>query len=105
MEIKIPAASITEVFKRRIGLLLLLMILTKRTVPARAFWRGTPQAAATAPAPPLQMKTVANLDVDFARVQIVSSAEGKTVVEQNAAIGNVDGLQIGGEFLAKLLAE
>jgi len=62
-------------------------------------------AAATAPAPPLQMKTVANLDVDFARVQVVSSAESKTVVEQDAAIGNVDGLQVGGEFVAELLAE
>ena len=51
------------------------------------------------------MKTVANLDVGFARVQVVSSAESKTVVEQNAAIGNVDGLHIGGESLAKLLTE
>jgi hypothetical protein len=51
------------------------------------------------------MKTVANLDVDFARVQVVSSAEGEAVVEQDAAVGDIDGLQVYGEFVAKLFAE
>src|SRR6267378_3122176 len=105
MEIKIPAASITDVFLRRIGLLLLLMILTKRAVAARACWRRAPQAATTAPAPPLQMKTVANLDVEFARVQVVSSAESKTVVEQDAAIGDVQRLNVYRELLTETLSE
>src|SRR5712692_7519219 len=55
----------------------------------RNLLEAAPQAAATALAPPLQMKTVANLDVEFARVQVVSSAESKTVVEQDTAIGDV----------------
>jgi hypothetical protein len=44
---------------------------------------------------PSVMKPVANLDKDFARIQIVCSAEGEAVVEQDAAVGYVDSLQIG----------
>jgi hypothetical protein len=66
---------------------------------------AAPQAAATALAPPLQMKTVANLDVEFARVQVVSSAESKTVVEQDAAIGDVQRLNVYRELLTETLSQ
>jgi len=33
------------------------------------------------------------------------AAESKAVVQENAAIGNVNGLQVGGESFAKLLDE
>jgi len=56
-------------------------------------------------APPLQMETVANLDVEFARVQVVSSAEGKAVVEQDAAIGDVQRLNVYRELLTETLSE
>ena len=64
-----------------------------------------PGAADTTLRPPLEMKTVANLDVEFARIQIVSSAESKTVVEENAAIGDVQGLNVYGEPLTETLSQ
>ena len=51
------------------------------------------------------MKAVAQLNEDFARIEIVRAAEGEAVVEQHAAVGDVDGLKIDGEALAKLPAE
>src|SRR5438034_11611444 len=51
------------------------------------------------------MKTVAHLDVEFARIQVVSSAESKTVVEENAAIGDVQGLNVYGEPLTETLSQ
>ena len=51
------------------------------------------------------MKAIAQLDEHFARLEKVRAAEGEAVVEQHAAIGDVDGLQIDGEALAELLAE
>ena len=51
------------------------------------------------------MKTVANLDVEFARVQVVGAAEGKAVVEQDAAIGDVQRLNVYRELLAETLSQ
>src|SRR2546429_5501493 len=51
------------------------------------------------------VKAIAQLDEHFARLEKVRAAEGEAVVEQHAAIGDVDGLQIDGEALAELLAE
>ena len=41
------------------------------------------------------METVAHLDKNFARIQIVSAAKRKTIVEEDAAVGYIDSLQIG----------
>jgi hypothetical protein len=38
------------------------------------------------------VKTIAQLREDFARIQVVDTAEGKTVVQEHASIGDVDGL-------------
>ena len=38
---------------------------------------------------PSVMKPVANLDQDFARIQIMRSAKGEAVIQQNAAICDV----------------
>src|SRR5260370_27746849 len=35
----------------------------------------------------------------------MSAAEGEAVVEQDAAVGDVDGLQVDGKFVAELFAE
>ena len=51
------------------------------------------------------MKTVANLDVEFARVQVVGAAEGKAVVEQDAAIGDVQRLNVYRELLTETLSQ
>lgn len=51
------------------------------------------------------MKTVAHLRVEFARVQVVSSAESKTIVEQDAAVGDVQGLNVYGKLLTKTLSQ
>src|SRR5437016_273414 len=68
-------------------------------------WRGLPSSGPPRLSPPLQMKTVAHLDVEFARIQVVSSAESKTVVEENAAIGDVQGLNVYGEPLTETLSQ
>src|SRR6059036_2203873 len=51
------------------------------------------------------VKTIAQLDEKFARIEIVRSAEGEAVVEEHAAVGDVDGLEVDGEALSELLAE
>ena len=51
------------------------------------------------------METVAHLDKNFARIQVVGAAKGKAVVEQDAAVGGVDGLQVERELLAETLAQ
>ena len=51
------------------------------------------------------MKAVAHLDEDFARVEVVSAAEGEAVVKKHAAIGDIDGLDVNGEALAEILAK
>lgn len=51
------------------------------------------------------MKAVAQLDEELARIDIVRAAEGKAVVEKHAAVGDVDGLEIHREALAKFPAE
>ncbi len=51
------------------------------------------------------MKPVAQLDKDFPRIQIVSAAERKAVVQQNPPIGNIDSLDAQRESIAELLAE
>lgn len=38
------------------------------------------------------VKTIAQLREDFARIQVVDTAEGKAVVQEDASIGDVDGL-------------
>ena len=47
------------------------------------------------------MKAVAQLNKDFARVDIVRAAEGEAVVEEHSAIGDVERLKAGGEPFAK----
>jgi hypothetical protein len=66
---------------------------------------GSSTSATTALAPPLQMETVAHLRVEFARIQVVSSAECKTIVEQDAAIGDVQGLNVYRKLLTETLSE
>src|SRR5260370_40061310 len=51
------------------------------------------------------VETVAQLHKKFARIQVVGAAEGEAVVEEDAAVGDVDRLQVDGEFVAELLAE
>src|SRR5260370_38576670 len=51
------------------------------------------------------METIAQLDKDFPRIQEVGAAESETVVEQDAVVGDVYGLQVGGEFFAETFAE
>lgn len=51
------------------------------------------------------MKAIARLDEDFARFEKMRATEGEAIVEQHAAIGDVDGLQIDRQALAELLAE
>src|SRR5258706_3653025 len=60
-----------------------------------------------APRPPLPsvVETVANLYKDFARIQVVRPAESKTIVEEDASIGDIDRLYICGEPFAEALAQ
>ncbi len=51
------------------------------------------------------METIAQLDENFARVQVVRSAKSKTIVEEDAAVGDVDALQVEGESFTETLAK
>jgi hypothetical protein len=46
------------------------------------------------------VETVAQLNKDFAWIDVMSATESKTVDEEGAAVGNVDGVNIGGEAFA-----
>src|SRR5437879_8756231 len=48
------------------------------------------------------VKAIAQLDEHFARLEKVRAAEGEAVVEQHAAIGDVDGLQRSEEHTSEL---
>src|SRR4029077_20396832 len=54
---------------------------------------------------PSVIKAIANLRKNLARIQIVRSAKGKAVVQQYAAVCDVDSLDIYGETLPKVLAD
>ena len=51
------------------------------------------------------METAAQLDKKFARIQVVSAPKGKTVVEQDAAVGDVHRLNVYREPFAETLAQ
>src|SRR3979490_2689512 len=51
------------------------------------------------------VETIAQLDKDFSRIEKMRAPEGETVVEEDAAVGDIDGLQVSGESFAKTLAE
>jgi len=51
------------------------------------------------------METVAQLDKNFPRIQVVRASKGKAVVEQHAAIGDVQSLNVQREALAETLPE
>ncbi len=51
------------------------------------------------------VKTVPQLDKNFARIQVVRSAKRKTIVEQDAPVGDVDALQVDGESFPETFAE
>src|SRR4029077_9437497 len=57
------------------------------------------------PTHPSIMETVAQFDIDFARVVPMETAEGLAVVEIHAAVGHVQGVQRGGNALTEVLAE
>ena len=54
---------------------------------------------------PSVVETIAQLDEYFARVEVVRAAEGEAVVEEDAAVGDVDNLEVCGEAFAEILAE
>ena len=51
------------------------------------------------------VETVANLDEEFARIQVMSAAEGKAVVEQHPAVGDIDALNVDRESFAETFPE
>ena len=51
------------------------------------------------------METVAQLDKNFPRIQVVRASKGKAVVERHPAIGDVQGLNVQREALAETLPE
>ena len=53
---------------------------------------------------PLVVKAIANLDKDFAGIQIVRSAECEAVIQKNAAICDVETLNIHRKTLAEALS-
>ena len=51
------------------------------------------------------METVAQLDKKFSRIQVVRAAKRKAVVEQDTAIGDVQGFKVESEALAETFTE
>ena len=61
--------------------------------------------AATTESVTLVVETVTNLDQDFTRVQVVRPAESEAVIQQDAAICDVDPLDVYGEIFAEAFAD
>ena len=51
------------------------------------------------------METIAHLDEEFARIQVVGAAKGETVVEEDAAVGEVQSLNVYGEAFAEAFSK
>src|SRR5437899_5862942 len=51
------------------------------------------------------VEAIAHLDKDFARFEIVRAAKSEAVVEQHAAVGDVNGLKVDGEALAEIFSD
>ena len=51
------------------------------------------------------VKSVANLKQDFTGVQVVRSTEGETVIQQHAAVCDINPLKVYRQSLAKTLAD
>src|SRR5579863_6335056 len=51
------------------------------------------------------VEAVAEFNINFARVVPVESTEGDAVIEFDAAVGDVDGVERGGDALAEIFAE
>ena len=51
------------------------------------------------------MEPVANLDKEFARVQVVGAAESEAIVEQDATIGNVQRFSVERKLLTEALSK
>ncbi len=51
------------------------------------------------------MEAVAQLDEELPRVEKVRSAKCEAVVEQNAAVGDIDGAHGDGQALAEIFAQ
>jgi hypothetical protein len=54
---------------------------------------------------PSIVESVAQLDIDFARVIPMKSSEGLTVVQFDATVGHVQGVQGGGDTLPEVFAK
>src|SRR5271168_2146087 len=66
---------------------------------------GGPRSAATSWLLFSVVETVANLGDDLARIQKVRASERETVIEEHAAVGDVDPLHVDGETFPKALAD
>src|SRR5580704_589157 len=75
-----------------------------RSETKRKLFRVVPSGCHGNALPPV-MKPVANLDKDFAGIQIVRSAKGEAVVQQNAAVCYVYCLDVRGKLLAEAFAD
>ena len=51
------------------------------------------------------MKAVAEFDVDLSRIVPVEAAESQAIVELDAAVGHVKGIQRSGETLPEILSQ
>ena len=51
------------------------------------------------------VETIAHLEKDFARIEEVRAAKGEAAVEKDAAVGDVESLEAGGEFFTAGFAE
>jgi hypothetical protein len=52
-----------------------------------------------------KMETIAQLGIDFAGIEIMGSAAGEAVVEQNAAVSDVQGIRPQGELFAEVFGQ
>ena len=72
---------------------------------AARLWDGEVPSGCHGNALPSVMKPVANLDKDFPRTQIVWSAKGEAVIQENPAVCDVYALNVHGKAFAEALAE
>src|SRR5216684_7106519 len=94
------------------GKVLAVRICTRPCRPYRASVPAAPKIAINArrnfaPIRPGKsvVETITQLDKNFARIQVVGAAKGKAVVEEDAAVGDVDALQVDGKPFAETLAD
>ena len=79
-------------------------LISRRLVALFGLFTARRDEANPRSAMPSVVKAIPDLNKHFARIHVMRSTKGKAIVQENAAVSDVDALNIHGEVFAKIPA-